>query len=96
MFRELFTIPKLTPVDDLIEAVRKEMLDYGPEEPEYNALLEKLERLHALKAERPKPISWDSIILGAVHLLGVGVLVFAERDAILSRTGAMQIGRVLK
>jgi hypothetical protein len=55
-----------------------------------------LERLHALKAERPKPISWDSIVIGGVHLIGVGILVFAERDTILSRAGSMQIGRVLK
>ncbi len=96
MFRDFFTIEKPTPVDDLIEIVRKEMLDYGPNEPEYADLMEKLERLHALKAERPKPISWDSIVIGAVHLIGVGILVFAERDTILSRAGSMQIGRVLK
>jgi hypothetical protein len=96
MFRDFFTVEKTTPVDDLIEIVRKEMLDYGPNEPEYNALLEKLERLHGLKAERRKPISWDSVLLGAVHLIGVGVLVFAERDTILSKAGTIQIGRVLK
>lgn len=96
MFRDFFTIEKPTPVDDLIEVVRKEMLEYGPSEPEYSSLMEKLERLHALKADRPKPISWDSIVMGGVHLLGVGILVFAERDAILSRAGVMQIGRVLK
>lgn len=96
MFRDFFTIEKPTPVDDLIEVVRKEMLDYGPMEPEYQALLEKLEQLHALKAERPKPISWDAIIMGGVHLLGIGILVFSERDAILSRAGMMQLGRVLK
>jgi hypothetical protein len=96
MFRDFFTIEKPTPVDDLIEVVRKEMIEFGPNEPEYTALMEKLERLHALKAERPKPISWDSIVIGGVHLIGVGILVFAERDTILSRAGSMQIGRVLK
>ena len=96
MFRDFFTIEKPTPVDDLIEVVRKEMLEYGPTEPEYDALLKKLKQLHKLKAERPKPISWDSIVIGAVHLIGVGILVFAERDTILSRAGSMQIGRVLK
>jgi len=96
MFRDFFTIEKITPVNDLIEIVRKEMLEYGPTDPEYNALLEKLERLHAVKAERPKPISWDSIILGTVHLIGVGVLVFAERDTILSKAGSIQIGKVWK
>lgn len=96
MLRDFFTIEKPTPVDDLIDVVRKEMLEYGPNEPEYAALIEKLERLHALKAERPKAFSWDGVIVGAVHLIGVGILVFAERDTILSRAGQMQIGRVLK
>lgn len=96
MLRDFLPTAKPQPVDDLIEAVKTEMLAYGPAEPEYIPLMEKLERLYALKAERPKPISRDTIVMGIVHLLGIGILVFAEKDTILSRSGMTQVGRVIK
>lgn len=96
MLRDFFSVDQPQPVDDLIEAVKKEMLEYGPTEPEYLPLMEKLERLHALKAEKPKPVSRDTIIMGAVHLFGILIIVFAEKDTILSKTGMSQVGRMLK
>jgi hypothetical protein len=96
MLRDFLPNDRPQPVDGLIEAVKEEMLQYGPTEPEYIPLMEKLERLHALKAERPKPVSRDTLIMGAVHLFGILIIVFAERDTILPRNGMAQIGRVLK
>jgi hypothetical protein len=96
MFRDFFTDEKPTQVDDLIEVVRTEMLDYGPNEPEYADLLKKLKQLHKMKPERRKRVSWDSVIMVGGHLLGIGILAFVERDTILSRTGLSQLGRLQK
>lgn len=97
MLRDFFKTEEAIPVDDLIAAVLKEMKEYGPAAPEYAPLMEKLERLYALKTDnKSKPINRDTIVMGGVHLLGILIIVFAERDHILSRTGMSQIGRVLK
>jgi hypothetical protein len=96
MLRDFLPSNRPHPVDDLIAAVKEEMLVYGPTDPEYTDLMTKLERLHALKAEKPKPLSRDAIVTGGVHLLGILIIVFAEKDTILSRNGMSQVGRVVK
>jgi len=98
MLRDFFTNDEEpTAVDDLIESVLKEMNEYGPSEPEYTPLMEKLERLYALKLDnKPKPVSRDTVIMGAVHLFGILIIVLAEKQHVLSSKAMSQIGRALK
>lgn len=84
-------------VDDLIATVLAEMNESGPHEPEYRDLMEKLERLNALKAEtQPKRLSRDSIFMGAVHLFGILLIAAAEKEHVLSQKAMTQLGRVMK
>lgn len=84
-------------VDELIATVLKEMDESGPHEPEYNILMEKLERLNALKVEtQPKRLSRDSILIGAVHLLGILFIATAEKEHVLSQKATSMLGRVMK
>lgn len=91
MLKNFFDNNEPTPLDGLIEAVFAEMNVYGPSDPEYAGLMEKLERLNTLKLEnKPKRISRDTFVMGMVHLGGILIIVLAERESILS-TKALQL-----
>jgi hypothetical protein len=96
MLRDFFATETPTNVDEQIAAVLKEMDDYGPLEPEYEPLLTKLERLNALKAEKPKPLSRDGIVTAAAHLLGILTIALVERGRILPPNATKQLGRMWK
>lgn len=94
MRRYLIATEDSKSLDDLIATVTAKMNEYGPEHEEYPDLMEKLERLHALKADnRPKLLSRDTIFMGLCQLAGVLIIVLAEKDTVLSRNGLAHNGR---
>lgn len=97
MLDRYFSAKKPSPIDELIAKVLEEMNDYGPTEPEYQPLMEKLERLNALKAqEKPSRISLDTLVLGGVQLIGVAIIVIAERNSVPSKNGLSFLSRTIK
>lgn len=97
MLRNFTEDKEPTAVDDLIAVVLKEMNEYGPTEPEYAPLMEKLERLYALKAEnKPKPVSRDTIVTSAAYVFGILVIVFAEKSSVMSSKAMGMLGRPMK
>lgn len=76
-----------------IDAVIEQMSIYGPDSPEYPIMMEHLERLEKLKAEKqPSPISRDTmLIVGAQVLLGIAMLTYEKTGVITSKVSAMVV-----
>lgn len=92
--RKFFTNEVVTPVDEEIEKVLKEMNDEGVTSDEYSKQLTYLERLYEIKAkERPKPLSRDTIlIVGGNLVLALGIVIY-ETSHMSSSKGFNQFMR---
>ena len=74
-------------LDDLIDTVLDEMATYGPDAPEYPALLDHLERLTKLKAGNSRGrVSPDQMALVAGNLLGILIIVAYEQKHVMTST----------
>lgn len=70
---------------DLIDSVMNDMASYGPDSPEYPALVEHLQRLNELKTkDRPKRISPDTMALVAGNLIGILIIVAYEQKHVMT------------
>jgi hypothetical protein len=82
--RRLFVERKPSILDEPIERVLNEMNTYGPDSPEYAALVDHLERLNRMKASnvpnRPSP---DAVLIVAGNLLGILIIVAYEQKHVM-------------
>ena len=76
---------------DVEDAILTDMLTYGPDAPEYPALLEALEKVTALKSKEKRDWSYDSAILVAGNLLGILVIVAYEQKHVFTSKGLTQL-----
>lgn len=72
--------PKIesTRLEPVINRVIAEMEEYGPLSPEYPALMKKLKKLYELKSKDKSRIDPNTVILGAINILGILVIVSYE------------------
>lgn len=83
-----------TLVDDEIAAVKSEMQTEGVLSEEYPTLLGYLERLNTIRVgEKRKPLTTDTILVVAGNLLGIFLVVLAEREHVLTSKGLSQLIR---
>jgi len=83
--------PKL---EDAIDRVLSEMLEYGPDHEDYSNNIGYLERLTALKTNtRRQRVSPDQMALVAGNLLGILVIVAYEQKHVMASKG---LGFVMK
>jgi len=79
---------KMTRLEGLIDVLESEMQTSGPEDPQYNTYMEKLERLYKLKATSPKArISRDQALLVAGNLAGILIIVAYEQKHVFGSKG---------
>ncbi len=80
--------------DEPIQKILAEMDEYGPDSPEYSALIRHLEELSRIGAEhRSRRVSPDTMAIVAANLAGILIIVAYERKHVLT-TKAM--GFILK
>ena len=73
-----------TLLDLTINRLLAEMETFGPETPEYEALVTRLERLHKVKAETHKPkFSSDTLLIVGGNLLGILLIVAYEQNHVM-------------
>ena len=82
-------------LDELIERVVEDMQMFGPESEEYPKLVNTLERLHKLKAEKkPSRVSPDTVAIVLGNLLGILIIVmYEEKHVITSKAFPMATNR---
>lgn len=87
MLRNFFRKDVVTPEDGLIDAVRERMHKLGPDNEHYQAMLDYLERLHKVKADKtPDPVSRDTMVVIAGNLLIVVLMLgFEQKHVITSK-----------
>jgi CHASE3 domain sensor protein len=69
------------PIDKVLEGMRT----YGVEDPEFDKLLDQLERLTRMKAEKAnKPISNDTLAIVAGNLMGILIMVAYEQKHVVT------------
>lgn len=68
-----------------------ELNEYSPDSPEWDPLMEKLERLTALQARDKKSIDPNTIALVAGNLLGILVIVAYEQKHVFTSKGLSQL-----
>ena len=64
--------------------------------PEYDAVLDKIERLYKLRLpepEAPKPISKDAIVAGVVNLAGIVLIINHEKLHVISTKALGFVGK---
>lgn len=64
--------------------------------PEYDAVLDKLERLYKLRLPEPeasKPISKDALVAGAVNLAGIILIINHEKLHVISTKALSFVGK---
>lgn len=72
-------------LDDPIDALLEEMEAYSPEDPQYQAALDALERLTKLRAEEYKSrINWDLLAPAAAHIVGIGMIIAYEQKHVMT------------
>lgn len=82
--------PKVEAVklDEIVNKILDEMIEYGPDSPEFKRSLKQLERLTSLKdSKERKKISLDNVILVAGNLLGILVIVAYEQKHVMTSKG---------
>jgi len=75
--------------DEPIAAVLTEMNTYGPDSPEYPALLASLEKLNSMKANNKHimRISPDTLAIVAGNLVGILIIVAYEQNHAMTSKG---------
>lgn len=72
-------------LDAEIQAALEELASKDKNSEEYGSLLERISKLHKLKAEeRPKPLSRDTALLVAANVFGIVWLTLYEREHVIS------------
>ena len=86
-----------TAIDIAIAVVHASMIEYGPDEPEYEARLTYLERLTKLKTENRRPrVNPDTLVNAASGLLGVLVIVVYEQHHVMVSKAVGFLPKLLK
>lgn len=67
--------------NEVIQRLLDALADQEPGSAEFDAILDQITKLHALKPEKSlrKPLSYDTILLVASNLLGIGLVINHER-----------------
>lgn len=66
-------------LEAVIVCILDAMIEYGPESPEYPALLDHLQKLTALRQPTvAQPLNWNSMALVAGNIFGILVIVAYE------------------
>jgi hypothetical protein len=69
------------PIDKVLEGLRT----YGVDDPEFPKLLDQLERLTRMKAEKAsKPVSNDTLAIVAGNLMGILIMVAYEQKHVVT------------
>ena len=68
-----------------IDQLLNEMLTYGPDSPEYPALLKQLKQLNKIRTTSSpmKGVSPDTVVLAAANLAGILVIVAYEQKHVM-------------
>ena len=89
-----FVKRKPSVLDEPIEKVLTSMNTFGPEDPEFQTLMNHLERLNRIKAdERQNRVSPDTMALVVGNILGILVIVAYEQKHVMVSKG---LGFVMK
>lgn len=84
MFKRL-RLKKTSIYDEPIDKVLEGMRTYGVEDPEFTKLLDQLERLTRMKAEKAnKPVSNDTLAIVAGNLMGILIMVAYEQKHVVT------------
>lgn len=79
-------------IDDALLELAKLQADT----PEYDAVLDKIERLYKLRLPEPeasKPVSADALVAGAVNLAGILLIINHERVNVISTKALAFVGK---
>lgn len=80
------TIPQTkTLVEKELDVLFKELRDCSTINEEYNALLDRIVKLHKLQVdERPQRVSPDTLVLAGTNLLGILMILSHERLSVIT------------
>lgn len=91
MLRQFFRSDQDAMLDALIDDVMLKMSTIESDTPEYQPMLEALERLQELKTKRGrKPLSMDNLVMVGGNLVIVFIVVAFEQNHVM-RTTAMSL-----
>lgn len=84
----------ITQLENLTERILTSMNEYGPESPEYPALLSRLEDVMKLRSsQEPQKTDRNTMALVAGNLLGILIIVAYEQKHVFTSKG---LGLILK
>lgn len=76
----MFKKKELIGLDLVIDLATTKLLDYEPGTPEYDKILEQLEKLNKIaNSQKKDPVSKDGLIAAAANLFGIGMIIKHEQ-----------------
>ena len=81
-------------VDEQLNEVKQKLLisllEYSPEDPEYEKIVSSLERIHALQAQSRAKVSPDVIAAGLFNLLiAIAIILYEQKHVWVSKASSL-------